>query len=77
MVYKYADVFCELPRQRFKILSTLVPIYNGMVASIVNTLESVNDEEAEAYFQTLAQAFKMEKDYFTNLWLSKEELSQI
>lgn len=77
IVYRYAYIFNELPRQRFKILSTLVPIYNGMVASLVNTLENVGDEDAEKYFQIVAHAFEEEKEYFTNIWLSKEELSRI
>ncbi len=77
IVYKFADVFNEIPRQKFKVLSTLVPIYNGMVASMVNMLEHVDHDEAEEYFQTIARSFEEEKDYLINLWKSEEEIPQL
>ncbi len=68
IVYDYAIAFKTTELQRFKLLSTLIPIYNLRVASMVNELRDKNDAEAEKYFDEQAEVFEREKDYLLKKW---------
>jgi len=68
IVYRYADYFHTTPRQKFKVLDTMIPLYNGRVASLVNELKDKNDEEAEEYYNKQAEIFENMKDYLIKLW---------
>ncbi len=48
-VYRYAGAFHATPRQRFKVLDTLAPLYYGRVASLGNELRDKSPAEAEAF----------------------------
>ena len=39
IVYRYADAFHSTPRQRIKVLDTMIPLYYARVASLVNELK--------------------------------------
>ncbi|NPA80828.1 MAG: glycosyltransferase [Thermotogae bacterium] len=69
-VYRYAAVFHSMPRQRFKVLNTLIPLYNLNVANIYNRLKDADYDEAEAFFDSLARTFEDLKGYFVGLWRS-------
>ncbi len=68
IVYRYAYHFHITPRQKFKLLNTMIPLYNGRVASLVNELSGKTDEEAEQYYQMQAEEFEKYKDYLLKLW---------
>ncbi len=68
IVYDYAIAFKETEIQRFKLLSTLIPIYNLRVASMVNELRDIDDLNAEKYFDEQAEVFEMEKEYLLKKW---------
>ncbi len=68
IVYRYADYFHRTPRQKFKILDTMIPLYNGRVASLVNELKDKNNEEAEEYYNKQAEIFEKMKDYLIKIW---------
>ncbi|WP_456464561.1 glycosyltransferase [Persephonella sp.] len=68
IVYRYADYFHTTPRQKFKVLDTMIPLYNGRVASLVNELKDKTDEEAEEYYNKQAEIFENMKDYLIKLW---------
>jgi glycosyltransferase involved in cell wall biosynthesis len=68
MVYRYVDAFHATPRQRFKILDTMIPLYYGRVASLVNELKDKNQAQAEQHFEKQAREFEEKKDYLLKLW---------
>jgi len=68
IVYRYADYFHQTPRQKFKILDTMIPLYNARVASLVNELKDMNDDQAEEYFNWQAEVFENMKDYLLKIW---------
>ncbi len=68
IVYRYADAFHTTPRQRFKLLDTMIPLYNLKVASLVNELRDKTEEEAEEYYEKQAQMFEEMKDYLIKIW---------
>ena len=73
IVYRYAGAFHATPRQRFKVLDTLAPLYYGRVASLVNELQDKTPEEAEQHFEQNALAFESMKEYMVAIWEKKEE----
>lgn len=68
IVYRYARHFHMTPRQRFKILDTLVPLYNARVASLINELKDLDQEGAERSFEDHAEAFEKMKSYLIKIW---------
>lgn len=68
IVYRYANAFHTTPRQRMKVLNTMIPLYYARVASLVNELADKDAEQAEALFQEQAQAFEDMKDYLVSIW---------
>ncbi|MBU4371119.1 MAG: glycosyltransferase [Proteobacteria bacterium] len=73
IVYRYAGAFHATPRQRFKVLDTLTPLYYARVASLVNELQDKTPEEAEEHFEQNALAFERMKGYMIAMWEKKEE----
>jgi hypothetical protein len=71
IVYHYAGSFNETPRQRFKVLDTMIPLYYARIASLVNELKDKEPKEAEEHFEAQAQAFEGMKEYMIGLWKSK------
>jgi len=67
IVYRYAEYFCRAERQRFKILDTLIPLYNARVASLIMILMEKNHAEAEAYYDSQAQVFESMRGYLIDL----------
>ena len=67
IVYRYAEHFCRAERQRFKILDTLIPLYNARVASLIMILKEKNHSEAEEYYDAQAQVFESMRGYLIEL----------
>ena len=67
IVYRYAEHFWRAERQRFKILDTLIPLYNARVASLIMILKEKNQAEAEEYYDAQAQAFESMRGYLIEL----------
>jgi len=68
IVYRYACFFHETPRQRFKIIDTMIPLYYARVASLVNELKDKDQAAAEAHFEANAQVFEQLKSYLADIW---------
>jgi hypothetical protein len=68
IVYQYVGVFHATPRQRFKVLDTMIPLYYARVASMVNELKEKNQDESEQHFEKQAKAFEDMKDYLLKIW---------
>ncbi|MEW6334032.1 MAG: glycosyltransferase [Thermodesulfobacteriota bacterium] len=73
IVYRYANAFHRTPRQRFKVLDTLTPLYFGRVGSLVNELRDKTQEASEQHFEDNAMVFETMKDYLVELWEGKEK----
>jgi hypothetical protein len=71
IVYRYALSYGRQERQRNKLLSALIPIYNARVASLIDAL---SDEtiDAKAYFEAQAQAFERAKPALIEAWKSAD-----
>jgi len=67
IVYRYAEHFCRAERQRFKILDTLIPLYNARVASLIMILMEKNHAEAEEFYDGQAQVFDSMRNYLIEL----------
>jgi hypothetical protein len=67
IVYRYAEYFGRIERQRFKVLDTLIPLYNAKVASLILTLQDMDHAEAEQYYEAQAKAFESMRDYLLDL----------
>ena len=68
IVYHYAQAFHATPRQKFKVMDTMIPLYNARVASLINELKDKSSEEAEAYFDQQARVFVEMKPYLLEIW---------
>jgi len=67
-VYCYASAFHATPRQRMKVLNTMIPLYYARVASLVNELKDKDGRVAEALFQEQAGVFEDMKPYLLGIW---------
>lgn len=67
IVYRYAAHFCHTERQRFKVLDTLIPLYNARVASLIMILEEKDHEEAEEFYDGQAEVFESMRGYLIDL----------
>jgi glucosylglycerate synthase len=68
IVYRYAAAFQSTPRQRFKVLDTMLPLYHARVASLSNELKEMSSEESERFFESNAAAFEEAKSYLLSIW---------
>ncbi len=68
IVYRYAAHFHITPRQKFKVLNTMIPLYNARVASLFNELKDKTLEEAEEYYDKQAKIFEKMKKYLLKIW---------
>lgn len=68
IVYRYAILFHNTKRQRFKILDTLIPLYYARVASLVEALSEVSSQEAEVFYEEQAKVFEQEKKVLIDNW---------
>lgn len=72
IVYRYAAYFCQSERQRFKILDTLIPLYNARVASLIMILQEKSQEEAERFYDGQAEIFESMRGYLIDLLCEKK-----
>jgi glycosyltransferase involved in cell wall biosynthesis len=77
IVYRYADYFCRAERQRFKILDTLIPLYNARVASLIMILQEKDHAEAEEYYDAQAQIFESMRGYLIDLLRNNNTLLKV
>jgi hypothetical protein len=67
-VYRYAAAYQVTPRQRMKIVDTMIPLYYARVASLTNELRDKSPEEAERHFDENARVFEDMKAYLLSIW---------
>jgi glycosyltransferase involved in cell wall biosynthesis len=67
IVYRYAEYFGRTERQRFKVLDTLIPLYNAKVASLILALQDMDHTQAEQYYDEQARIFESMRGYLVEL----------
>ena len=72
IVFRYAAAFHATPRQRFKLLDTMIPLYYGRVASLVNELKDLDREQAEALIDRQAELFESMKGELVSIWRERK-----
>jgi glycosyltransferase involved in cell wall biosynthesis len=77
IVYRYAAYFCKAKRQRFKILDTLIPLYNARVASLILILQEKNQAAAEEFYDSQAKVFESNREYLIELLRNNDALPEI
>jgi len=73
IVYRYAILFHNTERQRFKILDMMIPLYYAQVASLAERLCGKSSREAEAFYEEQAAAFEQGKSLLIANWNSGEK----
>ncbi len=68
ILYNFSAVFHKWRKNRFKLVTSVTPLYNGRVASFVNTTRDMDDLETEKVIQKDAQIFEEMKDYLIKIW---------
>ncbi len=68
IVYRYACTFHDTPRQRMKILDTMIPLYHARVASMIMEMEGMGPRRTARYFQEQARVFEVMKSYLLENW---------
>ncbi len=67
-VYRYANAFHSTPRQRMKLLNTMVPLYYARVASLVNELKDKDSLRLRRSLRNRSRSFEALKDYLIQIW---------
>jgi glycosyltransferase involved in cell wall biosynthesis len=75
VVYRYADYFGRIERQRIKVLDTLIPLYHAKVATLVLSLEGKTQTEAESFYEQQAMEFERMRAYFLDLVRERRSLA--
>jgi hypothetical protein len=75
IIYRYAAAFQAMPRQRFKVLDTMIPLYYARVVSLINELADASPEEADRQSEAKAEVFERMKPYLLEIW--KKETAHV
>ena len=73
IVYCFAVTFKNWPRHKGKLLDIMIPLYNARVASLINELKTIPDDEAETFFERQALVFERMKPFLIERWDDPEE----
>jgi len=68
-LFNFAAVFHKWKKNRFKLVTSITPLYNGSVASFVNKTKKMDDFHAEEVAQKSAEIFENLKDYLIEIWV--------
>lgn len=67
-LYNFAAVYHHWPKNRFKLVTSMTPLYNARIASTVTRMEDLSDWEAEQIILDGAKDFERLKPYLIQLW---------
>ncbi len=71
ILYELAATFHAWPRNRFKVIELVTPLYYARAASFVRETEGMTSAEAEHIIERTATIFEKEKDYLMEIWDKK------
>ncbi len=67
-LFNFAAVYHKWHKNRFKLVTSMTPLYNARIASTVTKMENLTDAEAEELILEGAQDFERLKPYLIDLW---------
>lgn len=70
LLYEMMATYHHLKDHRDALITSIIPLYLGQVASFVNQTQGLDFWEVEAVIESLVQDFEREKPHLLNLWLS-------
>jgi glucosylglycerate synthase len=73
ILYELAATFHAWPRNRFKIIELVTPLYYARVAHFVLRTKDMTSEEAESLIEEQTLSFERQKDYLIKIWDEKTE----
>jgi hypothetical protein len=68
ILYELAATFHAWPRNRYKIIELVTPLYYARAASFIVQTRDMNSDEAELIVEEAAEAFEKEKGYLLEVW---------
>ncbi|MBD3297996.1 MAG: glycosyltransferase [candidate division Zixibacteria bacterium] len=68
ILYELAATFHKWEAHRYKLLEFATPLYNGRVASFINSTIDMDSRQAEAVVEEQAKAFEDRRGYLDELW---------
>lgn len=71
ILYELAATFHAWPRNRYKIIELVTPLYYARVASFVRETKDMSTEEAENLVEEQAELFEKGKDFLLKMWKEK------
>jgi glycosyltransferase involved in cell wall biosynthesis len=73
ILYELAATYHAWPKNRYKLIELVAPLYYGRVASFVNQSKDMNSEQAELLVEEQAQYFEDHKKYLVQMWEQKNK----
>lgn len=73
ILYELAATFHAWPRNRFKIIELVTPLYYARIADFVRETQDMTSAEAEQVVEKQAELFEERKDYLLKVWEEKAE----
>lgn len=73
ILYELAATFHAWPRNRFKIIELVTPLYYARIADFVRETQEMTSAEAEQVVEKQAELFEERKDYLLKVWEEKAE----
>ncbi len=74
-VYNFAAQY-QVERDRHRLITSLIPLYFGYVASFVRETESVDDYKAEEVVEELCDIYEDTKPYLIRQWLERDSVER-
>ncbi|HOO37411.1 MAG TPA: glycosyltransferase [Deltaproteobacteria bacterium] len=72
ILYELAATFHAWPKNRYKLVELVAPLYYGRVASFVNQSRDMSSKEAEELVEEQAESFEQHKGYLVEMWDQKK-----
>jgi hypothetical protein len=76
ILYELAATFHAWPRNRFKIVELVTPLYYARIADFVRATWDMTSEQSEQVVEQQAQTFENDKGYLLKVWQEKSRIPQ-
>jgi hypothetical protein len=76
ILYELAATFHAWPRNRFKIIELVTPLYYARIADFVRETREMTSAEAEQVVEKQTEIFENRKDYLLKVWEEKSKIPE-
>ncbi len=76
ILYELASIFHAWPRNRFKIIELVTPLYYARIADFAKKTWEMTSDEAEQVVEEQARLFEENKDYLLKVWEEKSRIPE-